>query len=306
MRVAIQGERGSNSHMAALEMLGHAEVVACSVSAEVVQAVVEGSVDAAVLPIENSLHGSVAEHYDLLMEQPVRIVRESLLRIRHNLMVAPGVTLEEVRWVQSHPVALSQCRRYLAKLEREVGARAVPFYDTAGGVKRLMAEGRRDTAGVAPELAANEYGAEVLVAGIEDHAENYTRFHLLVREGAGMRTPFMNDETVHERATRNDEAVHEWATQGVAPNKMSLAFAVEHRPGTLVGALQALAEVGADLTQIESRPVPGRPWEYVFYVDLRFAGEAMADAAVAALRPHCGMVKELGRYREAGETRDKG
>ncbi len=326
MRVAIQGERGSNSHVAALEMLhpseprpvagdpglhpseqdrlagdpgpGPVEVVACSVSADVVQAVVEGSVDAAVLPIENSLHGSVAEHYDLLMEQPVRIVRESLLRIRHNLMVAPGVKLEEVRWVQSHPVALSQCRRYLAKLEREVGARALPFYDTAGGVKRLMAEGLRDTAGVAPELAAEEYGAEVLEHGIEDHTENYTRFHLLVREDEVARTPLMRDEAARERATRKNVGVHEWGTRNLA-NKMSLAFAVEHRPGTLVGALQALAGVGADLTQIESRPVPGRPWEYVFYVDLRFAGEAMADAAVAALRPHCGMVKELGRYREA-------
>ena len=267
MRVAIQGERGSNSHMAALELLGAAvEVVACSVSAEVVRAVVEGRVDAAVLPIENSLHGSVAEHYDLLMAEPVRIVRESLLRIRHNLMVMPGVKLEEGRWVQSHPVALSQCRQYLAKLEREVGARAVPFYDTAGGVKALMAEGRRDTAGVAPELAAEEYGAVVLERGIEDHAENYTRFHLLVREDEVAPHPHLKSEM--------------WGTQGVA-DKMSVAFAVEHRPGTLVGALQALAEVGVDLTQIESRPVPGKPWEYVFYVDLRFAGEAMAAAAKA-------------------------
>jgi prephenate dehydratase len=275
LRIAIQGERGSNSHMAALEMMGTVEIVACSVSAEVVDAVVSGRVDAAVLPIENSLHGSVAEHYDLLMEQPVRIERESLLRIRHNLIAAPGVTLDDLRSVLSHPVALSQCRRYLTELAATRKVRAIPFYDTAGSVKHVMSEGLRDTAGVAPELAAEEYGAQVLVRGIEDHAQNFTRFHLL---------------------RRSSDPREEGLPQ---PNKMSVSFAVEHRPGTLVAALQALAQVGVDLTQIESRPVPGKPWEYVFYVDLRIADNAMADAAIAALRPHCGMVKELGRYKAA-------
>ncbi len=286
MRIAIQGERGSNSHMAALAMLADVvglEIVPCAVSAEVFEAVVGGRADGAVLPIENSLHGSVAEHYDLLLEQPVKMVRESLLRIKHNLIAAPGVKLEEVRHVLSHPVALSQCRRFLAGFTQ---ADALPFYDTAGSVKHVMAAGLRDTAGVAPELAAREYGAEVLVAGIEDHAENYTRFHLLCA------TPLMDDETVHE-----------WGTRDFVADKMSVAFAVEHRPGTLVAALERLREVGVDLTKIESRPVPGRPWEYVFYVDLRFNGEAMADAAVAELRGCCGMVKELGRYRSAGSRK---
>ena len=279
LRIAIQGERGSNSHMAALEMLqpefANIEIVPCSVSAEVIAAVVQGRVDAAVLPIENSLHGSVAEHYDLLMEQPVRIDRESLLRIRHNLIAAPGVTLDDIKWVLSHPVALSQCRRYLSALTATRKARPMPFYDTAGSVKHIMAEGLRDSAGIAPELAATEYGAEILVRGIEDHAQNYTRFHL-VRRASDPR-----DTTLPQ------------------PDKMSVAFAVEHRPGTLVKALQALAEVGVDLTQIESRPVPGTPWEYVFYVDLRIADAAMADHAIAALQPHCGMVKKLGRYKAA-------
>ena len=269
-RIAIQGERGSNSHMAALEMLGAVEVVACSVSAEVIAAVLAQEVDAAVLPIENSLHGSVAEHYDLLLENPVRIDGESLLRIRHNLIAAPGVKLEEVHRVLSHPVALSQCRRFLDGFSQ---AKAVPFYDTAGSVKHVMEAGLRDTAGVAPELAAKVYGAEVLVEGIEDHAQNYTRFHLLRRS-----------------ADARDERV---------PNKLSLAFAVEHRPGTLVTALAALREVGVDLTKIESRPVPGRPWEYVFYVDLKFADEGMAGNAVQSLEPHCSLVKELGRYAAA-------
>ena len=271
-RIAIQGERGSNSHMAAVEMLGDVEVVPCSVSAEVIAAVLTQRVDAAVLPIENSLHGSVAEHYDLLLANPVRIDGESLLRIRHNLIAAPGVKLEEIRSVLSHPVALSQCRKFLGEFKQ---AKTVPFYDTAGSVKHLMDAGLRDTAGVAPELAAKEYGAEVLVAGIEDHAQNFTRFHLLRRDVDARVEGF-----------------------GVA-NKLTLAFAVEHRPGTLVSALERLRDAGVDLTKIESRPVPGKPWEYVFYVELRYADEAMADRAVRALAPHCGMVKELGRYAAA-------
>jgi prephenate dehydratase len=278
--VAIQGELGSNSHMAAVEMLGNQEglgqdgleIVACTVSAQVLAKVVAGEVDGAVLPIENSLHGSVAEHYDLLLELPVRIERESLLRIRHNVIAMPGVKLAEVRKVMSHPVALSQCRRFLAAHpEIEV----VPFYDTAGSVKHLMTAGLREVAGIAPELAAREYGAEVVVRGVEDHAENYTRFHLLRREDAG-----------------EGEAI-------AGADKMSLAFAVEHRPGTLVAALERLARAGVNLTKIESRPVPGSPWEYVFYVDVRFDSAERAEAALAALRGHCRMVKVLGQYRAA-------
>ena len=276
MKVAIQGELGSNSHMATVEMLGNRwdlEIIACTLSVQVLAKVVAGEVDAAVLPIENSLHGSVAEHYDLLLDSPVQIERESLLRIRHNVIAMPGVKLQEVRRVMSHPVALSQCRRFLASHpELEV----VPFYDTAGSVKHVMAAGLRDVAGIAPMLAAREYGGEVVVAGVEDHAENYTRFYLVRSDGATL-----------------DQA-------GVAgENKMSLAFAIENRPGTLVAALQRLAEAGVDLTKIESRPVPGSPWEYVFYVDVRFDSTTEAEAALSALREHSRMVKVLGRYRAA-------
>jgi len=260
--------------MATVEMLGNRkglEIIPCTVSAQVLAKVVEGQVEAAVLPIENSLHGSVAEHYDLLLELPVRIDGESLLRIRHNVIAMPGVKLEDVRRVMSHPVALSQCRRFLAwHLELEV----VPFYDTAGSVKHLMTAGLRDVAGIAPELAAKVYGAEVLMAGVEDHAENYTRFHLLRREDAPVG-------------------------ESVAGDKMSLAFAIEHRPGTLVAALERLARAGVNLTKIESRPVLGSPWEYVFYVDVRFDTAEKAEAALAAMREHCRMVKVLGRYRAA-------
>lgn len=277
MKIAIQGELGSNSHMATVAMLGNEVsdlcIVACNVSAEVMGRVIAGEVDAAVLPIENSLHGSVAEHYDLLFELDVRIERESLLRIRHNLIAAPGVSLKDVRRVISHPVALSQCRRFLASHpEFEV----MPFYDTAGAVKHLMSAGLRDVAGIAPELAATEYGAQVLVAGVEDNEQNFTRFHLIRR---------LEDVPL--------------LTETEPSNKMSLAFAIEHRPGTLVAALQRLAWAGVDLTKIESRPVPGSPWEYVFYVDVRFDTPGKAEAAVAAMMEHCRMVKVLGRYRAA-------
>ncbi len=262
--------------MAAVQMLGQGdrlEIVACTVSSQVLAKVVAAEADGAVLPIENSLHGSVAEHYDLLLESPVRVVREGQMRIRHNVIAAPGVRFEQVRRVLSHPVALSQCRRFLGEHpELEI----VPFYDTAGAVKHLMEAGLRDAAGIAPELAAEEYGAHVLLPGVEDHTENYTRFYLIQREDA----------------PADLEA-------GAAADKMSIAFAVDHRPGTLVAALARLAEIGVNLTKIESRPVPGSPWEYVFYVDVWFEAAEQADRALAALQEHCRMVKVLGRYRAA-------
>jgi len=232
---------------------------------------VQGTVAAAVLPIENSLHGSVAEHYDLLLEHPVAITGESLLRIRFNLIAMPGTRFSDLRRVLSHPVALAQCRRFLAAhRELEVG----PFYDTAGSVKHLMESQLRDTAGIAPSLAATQYGAEILQTGLEDHTQNFTRFHL-IQPLAASADLLLGPQV---------------------PNKMSLAFSIDHRPGTLVEALQLLARAGVDLTKIESRPVPGSPWEYVFYVDVRFAEATHAEAALAALRAHCRMVKELGRY----------
>lgn len=267
--VAIQGELGSNSHMAALAMVSGEKlhIVPCPTSAEVFERLASGSVDTAVLPIENSLHGSVAEHYDLLLSHPVVIVGESLLRIRHNVIARPGVRLEDLRRVMSHPVALSQCRRWLAAHPHIA---AVNFYDTAGSVKHVMAAELSDTAGIAPELAAREYGAEVLVTGVEDHAENYTRFHQLV--------PFHR------------------AQAPAAANKASLAFSLAHEPGTLVRTLDEFARAGVNLTKIESRPVHGTPWEYVFFVDLRFDSASQIDAALAAVRPHCRMFRELGRY----------
>ena len=229
-RLAIQGERGSNSHMAALRVAAGVhdgiELVPCATAVELFERMDRAEADLAVLPIENSLHGSVFEHMDLLLESELAIVGETLLPIRHNVVAAPGVRLGEIRRVMSHPVALSQCRRWLhAHPEIEV----LPAYDTAGAVKQVMTAGWRDAAGIAPALAAREYGAEVLVAEIEDHRENYTRFLTLAGPGEG-------------RAKREE------AEQDASADKLSLAFALQHRPGSLLEALRVLAEAGANLT----------------------------------------------------------
>jgi prephenate dehydratase len=270
MRIAIQGEPGSFSHEAALRIESEATIFPCAVSPDVFAAVDEGRVDAAVIPIENSLAGSVAEHYDLLLSHDVAIESESLLRIRHNLIALPGALLDSMESVYSHPVALAQCRSFLAAHPR---MEAVPFYDTAGSVKHLMEQRDARAAGIASAQAATQYGAEILAAGIEDNPENYTRFFLIRKRNM----------------VRMDSN----------PDKVSLAFTVENRPGTLVKALEVFASQGTNLTRIESRPVQGKPWQYVFYADYQLSTPETADAAVKMLAEHCEMVKELGRYRAA-------
>ena len=270
MKIAIQGEFGSFSHEAATKLVPDGEIVPCSLSEEVFAALSGGVVDAAVIPIENSLASSVAEHYDLLLTNNVRVERETLLRIRHNLIGISGVETGEIHRVFSHPVALAQCRKFLAAHPR---MEAYAFYDTAGSVKQLMELRDRHVAGIASEAAAHYYGAQILEAGIEDNPENYTRF-LLVRRAA--------------EAVMDPES-----------NKISLAFSLEHKPGSLVKALTELAWIGANMTKIESRPVHGKPWEYIFFVDCQIQKAEDGARAVEALKPHCAMVKELGRYREA-------
>jgi prephenate dehydratase len=273
MKIAIQGEPGSFSHEAAIAMVPDAQIVPCSVSAEVFNALAEGSVEAAVIPIENSLAGSVLEHFDLLLQHDVKVTRESRLRIRHNLIALPGTALGEIDRVFSHPVALAQCRRFLADHPR---MESYAFYDTAGSVKQLVELRDRHAAAIASEGAAHYYGAQILQSGIEDNPENYTRFFMV---------------------RRTAEAVFE-----PQANKISLAFSVENRPGTLVTALNQLSAMGTNLTKIESRPVQGRPWEYVFYVDCQLHAFNEGSEALDVLKPHCAMVKELGRYREAAEA----
>jgi prephenate dehydratase len=271
MKIAIQGEFGSFSHEAALKLIPEGVVVPCALSADVFAALDSGAVEAAVIPIENSLAGSVLEHFDLLLTHDVRVTRETLLRIRHNLIALPGVAIDEIERVFSHPVALAQCRRFLAA---HPAMKALAAYDTAGSVKQLMEEQEQHAAAIASEAAARHYGAQILVSGIEDNPANFTRFFLVRRAAEAVNDP--------------------------EPNKMSLAFSVKNRPGSLVVALVELAAMGTNLTKIESRPVQGKPWEYIFFVDCQIRSEEEGESAIETLRPHCAMVKELGRYREAG------
>src|SRR5947209_9011747 len=171
--VAIQGERGSFSHQAALQMLPGCGVLACANSADVFDALDSGKAGAAVIPIENSLAGSVAEHFDLQLTREVFVSREYRLRIEHNLIAAPGVRLKDVRRAYSHPVALAQCRDFFAH-HRQIRAEA--FYDTAGSVKHVVEQNSRDAAGIAGRQAAGEYGGRILPRGLEDETRHFTRF----------------------------------------------------------------------------------------------------------------------------------
>lgn len=269
-RVAIQGEPGSFSHEAALKLVPGATVVPCSVSAEVFAALDSGKVEAAAIPIENSLAGSVLEHFDLLLRHNVRVVSETLLRIKHNLIALDGTELEQIERVFSHPVALAQCRRFLAE---HPAMESFAFYDTAGSVKQLVELKDAHAAGIASEAAAAFYGAKILKAGIEDNAQNYTRFFLIKRAAE--------------------------ATLEAEVNKMSLAFLVINRPGSLADVLNELSRQGVNMTKLESRPVPGKPWEYIFYLDCQIQSPEEGQRAIAAIAAHCTMVKEIGSYHEA-------
>ena len=266
MKIAIQGELGSFSHEAAEAMLPRALVVPCARSREVFDRVTRGSVDGAVIPIENSLAGSVAEHFDLLLGREVHIVREFRLRIVHNLIALPGTKLGEVRRVFSHPVALDQCRDLFAKNPK---LESVPFYDTAGSVKHVVAEGLRDAAGIASRRASAVYGGKILKAGIEDDKKNFTRFFLIRRGKA--------------RAARG-------------ANKTSLAFSLKNVPGGLFRALSVFALRDISLSKIESRPMRGRPWEYVFFVDLLRGDDEDSRNALRHLSEVAELVKVLGIY----------
>jgi prephenate dehydratase len=271
MKVAIQGELGSFSHEATGKMLPKATVVPCARSAEVFDAVESGKFQAAVIPIENSLAGSVAEHYDLLLARDLFIHDEMHLRIRHNLLALRGVKLADVRRVFSHPVALDQCRNFFRS---HPSIQSVPFYDTAGSVRHVIQEELHDAAGIASRRAAAEYGGRVLLADIEDDQQNYTRFLLINRS---------------KKVARN-------------ASKISIAFALKNVPGVLFKALSVFALRDISLSKIESRPMRGRPWEYVFFVDILRGDDEASRNALRHLGEIAEFVKVLGIYPAAKAT----
>jgi prephenate dehydratase len=285
MKVAIQGELGSFSHEAAEKMLPRCTVVPCARSAEVFDHVERGSAGAAVIPIENTLAGTVAEHADLMVSRGVFIQAEYLLRIVHNVIAAPGVQLRSLRRVLSHPVALDQCRDFFRKHPQ---IESVPFYDTAGSVKHVIADHLKDAAGIAGRQAAREYSGNILQASIEDDKRNFTRFFLIRKLGgrSGGRGGRKGSADYHRLIPRG-------------ANKTSIAFQVKNTPGALFKSLSVFALRDISLSKIESRPMRGRPWEYVFYVDFLRGDDEPARNALRHLGEVAEFVKVLGIYPAA-------
>jgi prephenate dehydratase len=279
MKVAIQGELGSFSHEAAERMLQRCAVVPCARSAEVFDRLDQGSVGAAVIPIENTLAGTVAEHADLMLARDVFIQAEYLLRIVHNVIAVPGVKVGTLRRVLSHPVALDQCREFF---RRHPKIEAVPFYDTAGSVKHVIEKQLKDAAGIAGRQAASQYSGTIVQSSVEDDKRNFTRFFLIRKIGrdAGKK--------------KGSAGYHRLIPQGA--NKTSIVFQVKNVPGALFKSLSVFALRDISLSKIESRPMRGRPWEYVFYVDFLRGDDEPARNALRHLGEVAEFVKVLGIY----------
>ena len=269
-RVAFQGERGAFSEEAAVELLGEeVELVPRPTFESLFEALDGGAADALIVPLENSLMGSVYRCYDLLLEGLLYIVAEVIRPISHCLIGCEGATLETVRVIESHPAALAQCENFFTA---HPWLRGVPADDTAASVRRVVEGGDPARAAIAGKRAATIYGGAVLREHLEDHRENYTRFVLLSRSA----------ET--------------WARG----NKISLAIRLAHRPGALHQALEPFAVNGVELLKIESRPIKGRPWQYRFYLDLEApADESNLNRAFETLRERVEEVRFLGRYAAA-------
>jgi prephenate dehydratase len=266
---AIQGVRGAFSHAAAIDALGEGvEIVECRSFEDLFASVLSSRASHGVVPVENSLAGSVQRSMDLLLHHPLHVVAEARVRVRLCLATAPGTDPATIRRVASHPVALQQCHRFFA---RHAGRQAVAAFDTAGSIKDLMEGSAPYDAAIGSELAATLYGATVVERELEDDPDNFTRFLVVATE------PLASPE---------------------GPVKTSLVFRLRHEPGSLHAALGVLASHGVDLTRLESRPIPGRPWEYRFYADVRGPTSTLQAVAIDALGGVAEEIRVLGRYRE--------
>jgi prephenate dehydratase len=268
--VAFQGEPGAYSEAAALEHFGRDTLtLPCPSFDAVFAAVEEGRAGRGLIAIENSLAGSIHHNYDLLLRHSLSIVAEHYLRVQHCLIAAPGVVMEDLRKVISHPQALAQCDGYL----RARGLSPEVFYDTAGAARHLKDAGLRDTAAIASRRAAEVYEMTVLAEGIEDNPANFTRFLIIAKEP-------------------------EPVTNGVSSAyKTTIVFTLRNQPGSLFKALSVFALRDIDLTKIESRPLVGSPWEYLFYID--FSGSTADPAvtrALSHLEEYATTLRVLGSY----------
>jgi prephenate dehydratase len=268
-RVAFQGERGAYGEMATLQYFPKATLTPKKSFQDVFDAAEIGDADYAVVPVENSIEGSVNEIYDLLLQTKMSVIGEVYQRVRHCLIANKGA--KKIKYVHSHPQALAQCRRYLQRRKLE----PVPAYDTAGAVKMIKENKMADSAAIASKRAAELYDMEILDEGIEDRKNNYTRF-LVLSPGK----------------TKGDAKAGQYKT--------SMIFSVKHVPGALFGIIGEFAIRRINLTKIESRPTKETPWEYNFYVD--FEGHAqnkVVQEALRSIKPKASYVKILGSYRKA-------
>jgi len=251
-RIAFQGELGSFSYHASRKIFGSKiEPFPCRSFEDAFEAVAGKNADLAVIPIENTLAGSIHKNFDLLARHSLEVIAETSLRVEHNLIVHPGAGIRRIKQIYSHPAALEQCARLLRRLKT---IEKISFYDTAGSVKYIRDRGLMDAAAIASEDAARIYGMRILRRGIEDDPENYTRFLALARK---------------KRFPRGG-------------CKTSIVFGLKNEPGILFKALSVFALRNIDLSKIESRPIRGTPWEYLFYLDLQI--DIRSRECVHALR----------------------
>jgi|TARA_B100000315_G_scaffold10565_1_gene10151 chorismate mutase/prephenate dehydratase len=264
--VAFQGERGAYSEEAILSFFKSDVIVSPHPTLfDTFEAVQKKNVDFAVVPVENSLEGSVNETYDLLLSTDLKVQGEIKLRIQHSLIARPELKISKIRTVYSHPQALAQCRKYL----RNLGVTLVATYDTAGSVKIIREKKSNGIAAIASIRAASIYGMKVLKEGIEDNSSNYTRFFILAFEDVPQ--------------TGND--------------KTSIVFSAKHDPGALFAVLKEFADKEINLTKIESRPTRKKPWEYNFYLDFEGHREdEKCKAALMFLKKKHMLIKVLGSY----------
>ena len=267
--VAFQGEIGAYSEEAAFRHFGNSiHVKPCENLDDVFAMVERGEVTTGIVPVENSLEGSISRTYDLLLDSSLKVSGEAELRVIHCLIANPGATLASIKTVYSHPQALGQCQRFLKHLGRQL----VPTYDTAGSVKMIKEKGIIDGAAIASTRAAAIYGMNIIAREIEDNPNNFTRFFVLGKQDS---PPTGNDKT-------------------------SIVFSVKHRPGALYELLNELAGRKVNLTKIESRPTRQKPWEYNFYLDFEGHREEQgAREAIQAIQEFALFVKVLGSYPKA-------
>ncbi len=269
-RVAIQGYSGCFHEQAARKFYGKIgvgpEIVECATFDDLYQSMAEGRADAAVMAIENTVSGGLLPNFELLRKFRIKIKGEIFLRIEQNLMALPGQTIDDIKEVRSHYMAINQTRPFFSRYPH---IRLVESEDTAKSAGDIAREGLKGVGAVASSLAADLYGLEIIAPGIETYKQNFTRF--LILDNA-LKVP--------------QEAV----------NKVSICFTLPHTSGSLAHVLTILSFYGMNLTRIQSLPIPGREWQYFFYVDIKFDSYMKYLQSISAVRPLMEDFDTLGEY----------